>query len=91
MRCVAAMAGVGSVALAEDAVKRPQDIDMVAVHGLGFARRTGGIMFAADLIGLKEIRQKIASMAEVSSRLKIDLAVIDALIKADKSFGSLNG
>lgn len=90
LRCVAAMAGAGAEMLADGTVKRPSDIDMVAVHALGFARRTGGIMFAADLIGLEEMRDRLSKMAEVSSRIVFPASMFHDLIRSGKGFDALN-
>ncbi|MGR3511841.1 MAG: enoyl-CoA hydratase-related protein [Paracoccaceae bacterium] len=68
-RCVAAMAGAGAHLLESGTAKRAEDIDMVAIHGLGFARRTGGVMFAADLLGLKEVLSLVTEMSEVTGRI----------------------
>lgn len=68
-RCVAAMAGAGAEILQGGLVRRGADIDMVAVHGLGFARRTGGVMFAADLLGLPVVTKLVDEMAGASARI----------------------
>ncbi len=69
-RCVAAMAGAGAHLLQEGIAKRAEDIDMVAVHGLGFARRTGGVMFAADLLDPEQVMQLLAAMSQESTRIE---------------------
>lgn len=89
-RCVAAMAGVGAQVLGEELVRRPADIDMIAVHGMGFARRTGGVMFAADLMGLQEVQKVLSDMAQVSSRIVAPPAVLNDLVRSEKRFGDLN-
>ncbi len=89
-RCVAAMAGAGAAILAEGGARRPSDIDMVAVHGLGFARRTGGVMFAADLMGLAEVARHLDEMALVSSRIAAPNGVLNDLLTSKKTFGDLN-
>jgi 3-hydroxyacyl-CoA dehydrogenase len=90
LRCVAAMAGAGAQLLAEGIAKTPSDIDMVAIHGLGFARRTGGVMFAADLIGLAQVRQLLLDMSHASPRLSPPSAAFQDLIKAGKGFAALD-
>ena len=90
MRCVAAMAGAGAQMLAGGIVRRPADIDMVAVHSLGFARRTGGVMFAADLMGLEEVQKKLLEMSQISSRIAPPPAMIQDLIRSEKCFDDLN-
>lgn len=90
IRCVAAMAGAGAAMLAEGIVRRPADIDMVAVHALGFARRTGGVMYAADLIGLSEIQKVLAEMSRVTPRIAEPHPMFQDLIRSEKTFDDLN-
>lgn len=68
-RCVAAMAGAGAHLLQDGIAERAEDIDMVAVHGLGFARRSGGVMFAADLLDPEQVMHLLAAMAQESVRI----------------------
>jgi 3-hydroxyacyl-CoA dehydrogenase len=68
-RCVAAMAGAGAALLESGIAKRAEDIDMIAVHGLGFARRTGGVMFAADLMGLQRVHRLVQEMSQETGRI----------------------
>lgn len=89
-RCLAAMAGVGAQMLAEGVAKRPADIDLVAVHGLGFARRTGGVMFAADQLGLETVRALLAEQSEVSARITAPPPMLADLIRSKKGFADLN-
>lgn len=89
-RCVAAMAGAGAQMVTEGIVRRPADIDMVAVHGLGFARRTGGVMFAADLIGLNDIQGQLLEMSKVSGRIAPPPGILQDLMNAQEGFGALN-
>ena len=91
LRCVAAMAGAGAQSLADGTARAPSDIDMVAVHGHGFARRTGGVMFAADLIGLEEVQKLLTEMAGETSRIALPSPIFKDLIRADQSFAALDG
>lgn len=88
--CLAAMAGAGAHVLADEVVKRPADIDMVCVHGLGFARRTGGVMFAADLLGLKSVHKWLQDLSQYSSRIAAPASVLGDLARSGKAFGDLN-
>ncbi|MCG6885378.1 MAG: hypothetical protein LJE62_16640, partial [Silicimonas sp.] len=85
-RCVAAMAGAGAQILTAGGVKRAEDIDMIAVHGLGFARRTGGVMFAADLMGLDHVARVLGEMAEVSVRLEPPVSLLTDLVETGGRF-----
>ncbi|MBT8458096.1 MAG: enoyl-CoA hydratase/isomerase family protein [Boseongicola sp.] len=91
LRCVAAMAGAGAQALVDGTARAPSDIDMVAIHGHGFARRTGGVMFAADLIGLEEVQSLLTAMAEETPRIALPSPIFKDLIRAGQSFAALDG
>ena len=90
MRCVSAMAGAGAILLNEGLAKRPSDIDMVAIHGLGFARRTGGVMYAADLLGLEEVHKHLLDMSRESARIPTPATMIKELFQAGQTFSDLN-
>ncbi|MDA9865519.1 3-hydroxyacyl-CoA dehydrogenase NAD-binding domain-containing protein, partial [bacterium] len=90
-RCVAAMAGAGAHLLVEGIAKRPADIDMVALHGLGFARRTGGVMFAADLMGLDHVHKLLTEMAGESPRISPPPAMMQDLLNSGQGLSGLNG
>lgn len=51
-RVVAAMMAVGARLVSAGAVKRSGDIDVIAVHSLGYPRWRGGPMLAARQMGL---------------------------------------
>ena len=87
---VAAMAGAGAQMLLDGTAARPSDIDMVAVHGLGFARRTGGVMFAADLIGLERVRDILQRLSVREPRIAPPAPIFDDLIRAKKTFADLD-
>ncbi|SMX25236.1 enoyl-CoA hydratase-related protein [Boseongicola aestuarii] len=91
LRCVAAMAGAGAQALADGTARAPSDIDMVSIHGLGFARRTGGVMFAADLIGLEQVQKLVTGMADAGARVSLPSPIFKDLIRAGQSFAALDG
>ena len=89
-RCLAAMAGAGAQILADGQVRRPADIDMVAVHSMGFARRTGGVMYAADLLGLSEVQRTLQQMAQETPRIAAPAQMFQDLIRSEKTFDDLN-
>lgn len=89
-RAVSAMAGAGAQLLVDGIAKRPADIDMAAVHGLGFARRTGGVMFAADLLGLEEVSKHLVEMSRESARIPSPPSMIQDLIRSQQRFSDLN-
>ena len=47
----------GARCVSDGLVDRPSDIDALAVHGLGFPRRLGGPMRAAQSVGLLSLRR----------------------------------
>ena len=63
---VAALVAEGGVCLDQNLVKRPADIDVLAVHGIGFPCRTGGPMRAAQTDGLLGFRNDMRRWAEHS-------------------------
>ena len=89
-RCVAAMAGAAAQMVTMGIVRRPADVDMVAVHGLGFARRTGGVMYAADLIGLNTIQTHLSEMSKISGRIAPPPSLLQDLMNSQQCFGDLN-
>ncbi len=89
-RCLAAMAGAGAELLEQGTAANPGEIDIVAIHGLGFARRTGGVMFGADILGLKRVRDLLQEMSAISPRVAPPVEIFDTLIAADKAFADLN-
>ncbi|MEM9426288.1 MAG: enoyl-CoA hydratase-related protein [Pseudomonadota bacterium] len=85
-RCVAAMASAGALLLQDGIAKRAEDIDMVALHGLGFARRTGGVMFAADLLGLDHVLKLASEMSAETARIPPPSDVLRHLVETDGLF-----
>jgi len=65
-KIVAALMREGAVMVEQGAVERASDIDALAVHGLGFPRRIGGPMRAAQTAGLLHLRNEMRAWSEVS-------------------------
>ena len=65
-RIVAAMMGEGARLVASGAVKSSGDIDVIAVHALGFPRWRGGPMLAARQMGLLQMRKDMERWARES-------------------------
>lgn len=63
-RVVAALVVEGASIIEAGEVARPSDIDALAVHGLGFPRREGGPMRAAQTLGLLGLRNDMRDWAE---------------------------
>ena len=77
--------------LSDGMADNPSDIDMVAVHGLGFARKTGGVMFAGDEIGLERVRDLLTRLSANEPRIPAPSPIFADLIRAGKSFGDIDG
>jgi 3-hydroxyacyl-CoA dehydrogenase len=58
------MINEGARILEEGIALRPSDIDVVWVYGYGWPVYRGGPMFHADLVGLPEIRDRLAEYAQ---------------------------
>ncbi len=63
-RCVYAMINEGARLLADGSVPRPQEIDVIWVHGFGFPAYRGGPMYYADRIGLPTLLGRLRHYAE---------------------------
>ena len=65
-RVVAAMMAEGARLVSSGAVQRSGDVDVIAVHSLGFPRWRGGPMLAAREMGLPKIRKDMERWARKS-------------------------
>ena len=62
-RCLYAMINEGARLLADGIVPRPQEIDVIWVHGFGFPAYRGGPMYHADRIGLPALLGRLRHYA----------------------------
>ncbi|PJG46401.1 3-hydroxyacyl-CoA dehydrogenase [Sphingobium sp. LB126] len=62
-RCLLALINEGLRIVGEGIAYRPVDVDMVFLHGYGFARDRGGPMFQADEIGARELLARLTRLA----------------------------
>lgn len=60
-RCLYAAINEGAKILDEGIAARASDIDVMWLHGFGYPRWRGGIMFTADEIGLDKIHERICA------------------------------
>ncbi len=58
-RCIFALINEGAKILEEGIVRRSGDIDVIYLHGYGFAAWRGGPMFYADSLGLDKVLARI--------------------------------
>jgi len=87
-RLMAALVVEGLACLAEQAVQRPSDIDALAVHGLGYPRRCGGPLRAAQTDGLIALRKDMRIWTEQSDIWMVP-ELLDEAIKDAKGFDAL--
>ncbi len=87
-RLVAALLVEGAACVEENAVQRPSDIDALAVHGLGFPRRMGGPLRAAQTAGLIGLRKDMRVWAEESEIWAVP-DLLDTAIKDARGFDAL--
>jgi 3-hydroxyacyl-CoA dehydrogenase len=88
-----AMINEGAKILEEGIACRPLDIDMVEIHGYGFPRWRGGLMFYADEVGVPAILDGIRGFAaaESDTRLWQPAELLVRLAAEGRDFASLNG
>lgn len=84
----AALLAEGAAMIDEGAVQRPSDIDVLAVHGLGFPRRHGGPMRAAQTMGLIGLRQQMRDWAQDDPLWTVP-DLMDEAIKDARGFDAL--
>jgi 3-hydroxyacyl-CoA dehydrogenase len=77
--------------LDEHIADRPRDIDLVLIHGYGFPRWRGGLMHAADKIGLAHIAERITVFAKADTLSWKVPALLQRMAQDGKTFESLNG
>jgi 3-hydroxyacyl-CoA dehydrogenase len=87
--CLAAMAAEGARMIERGEVRRPLDIDAVALLSGLVPRWKGGPMYQADLRGMLVFRQDLLALAEKSALFAVP-GLVDALIAEGRSFASLN-
>lgn len=87
-RIVAAMVAEGGACVTQGAVQRPADVDVLAVHGLGFPRRMGGPMRAAQTDGLIALRRDMRDWAKDNDLWAVP-EVLDTAIKQASGFDGI--
>ena len=89
LRIIAGLANDGAWALAEGRVRQPADIDLVAM-AQRFPRWRGGVMQAADEIGILRLRNLLTSLAAAGDSFWQPAPLWDELIRNGRRFGDLN-
>jgi 3-hydroxyacyl-CoA dehydrogenase len=86
------MVSEGAQILEEGIARRPLDIDMVEIHGYGFPRWRGGLMFHADEAGIANIIEDMQRFAEADADQRIwkPAGLMVRLAAEGRDFASLN-
>ncbi|OCX66554.1 hypothetical protein BFP70_04865 [Thioclava sp. SK-1] len=87
IRICAEMANAAAMLLQHGAVDRAGDLDLTAVHALGFPRAKGGPLFQADQTGLLAMRKHLRALAEEGAPAPVTLW--DVLIRNGRRFADL--
>ncbi len=88
---LAAMANAGARLVSDGIAARPSDVDVAALHGLGFPRWEGGPLHWADARGLLMIRNALRELARDDPATFAPDPLWDELIKNGRRFADLNG
>jgi 3-hydroxyacyl-CoA dehydrogenase len=89
--CLGAMMNEGARLLREGVALRPSDIDLVMVRAHGFPAWRGGVMNAADQMGLFTLQRAMRPHAGAAPGLFAPDPGIEALIRNGEGFAALNG
>lgn len=89
-RAVLAMIMEAIRILEEGIATRPQDIDLVMVHGYGFPRWRGGLMHFADQLTPAVVLSQITALADADPLSWSVPALLQRLVQDGSSFDSLN-
>jgi 3-hydroxyacyl-CoA dehydrogenase len=85
---IGALVVEGAACVDEQAVQRPSDIDALAVHGIGFPRRLGGPLRAAQTMGLIGLRKDMRALSELAEIWAVP-DLMDQAIKDARGFDAL--
>jgi len=87
---LAALANQGLRLVGEEAVRHPSDIDVVAVHGLGWPPHVPGPMLWAERRGMLVLRSDLQALAELDGGVWQPAPLIDHLITEGLQLSVLN-
>ncbi len=84
------MINEGARILEEGIAARPGDIDVIWLHGYGFPRWRGGLMYHADSMGLDEVARRLSSYAAATGDATLRPApLLERLAQTKHGFASL--
>lgn len=84
-RLIAAMANEGARLMARGVAQSALEVDLVAVHGLGFPRSKGGPMHLAEARGLMLVRRDLTLWADEAEVWR-PVEALDAFVSAGHGF-----
>jgi len=91
-RLIYPMINEGARILEEGIALRPGDIDVIWIYGYGFPVWRGGPMFYADTVGLRVVRDRLATLAKTTGdKRHAPAALLERLANEGATFGSLAG
>ena len=67
-----------------------RDVDLVLIHGYGFARWRGGLMYYADQLGASHILSELNALCNQDPVFWEPSQLIIECVKKEKEFGSYN-
>ncbi|WP_313740573.1 3-hydroxyacyl-CoA dehydrogenase NAD-binding domain-containing protein [Pseudomonas sp.] len=73
-RCLFAMVNEAAHLLDQGIVDSPNDIDLVWIHGYGFPRYRGGLLYYADQVGLQPIAEALQRWASLHPEREMQVA-----------------
>lgn len=85
-----ALCNLGAKLLDKDCVQRASDVDVLGIHSIGFPRRRGGPMQAAEQLGLFKISQTLNKYAELAPDLWRVHPLISDLVKYGQGFENMD-
>jgi len=90
MRITLAMISEACAILDEGIAEKPQDIDLVMVHGYGFPRWRGGLMHYADSLGLQDLSAQYTQFAATGPGSWTVPPLLSRLVAKGQKLESLN-
>ncbi len=85
-RCIFSLINEGALILEEGIARSPTDIDVIFLNGFGFPVHTGGPMFYADHLGIKNVYRKLKKFEEIHGKHWRPSNLIKQLAEEDKGF-----
>ncbi len=87
---LAALANLGLQLVGSEAVRHPSDIDVVAVHGMGWPPHVPGPMLWAERRGMLVLRADLQALAALDAGLWQPAPLIDHLIREGFQLSAMN-